>query len=111
MCLRTRADVPGKREHGTGDIDCDHAPAGSDGAGEFDGGGAAAATDVDHRRSGARGGEFEQRRCNGGERAVETILMSGPVFAVGSIQRARWSWLNVCADVMGDVPILKPGIE
>ena len=72
-------------EHGSREIECDDASGRTNGACQFDGCGAASATDIDHRRSGARRGKFEQRSDHGSERAIETILVAGPVFAVDSI--------------------------
>ena len=50
-----------EREHGSGEIESDDTSGRTNGARQFDGRGAAPATDIDHRGSGARRGECEQR--------------------------------------------------
>src|SRR5262249_39686469 len=75
----------GPPEHGFGDIDADDAPGWTHGASELKGGAAAATADIDHRRADGWRGKSNQRPNDRSEHAVEAILLTGPVFAIGSI--------------------------
>ena len=86
-----------------GDIDSDDASGRPDGACDFDGRGAAPATDINHRGSASRRGKFEQRPGNRSERAVETILIGGPVFAVDSIPARALFFVESLCWCHGDV--------
>jgi len=78
-----------------GDVEADDAPRGSDGASEFNGGGAASATDVDYRGSAAGSGECEQGSSNRSERTIEAILLANPEFAVFAVPALALSFVEL----------------